>query len=90
MHVLSTYNGVQLSEREEFPKDWLRDGMKTLSSPFRFKPGRRSKIKSHHRVKDKKQIEGFLQFWEWKRNSFLVLPKDSFFEPTKEKTRWQL
>ncbi|KAJ4974184.1 hypothetical protein NE237_007358 [Protea cynaroides] len=49
VHVKCTYNGVQLSERE-FPKNWLIEGIQIkILFPFRPKPWRRSKLRSHHR-----------------------------------------
>nr|WGT74826.1 hypothetical chloroplast RF1 [Sanguinaria canadensis] len=47
MHIKCTYNGVPLSETE-FPKNWLTDGMHIkILFPFRLKPWRSSKLRSH-------------------------------------------
>uniref|UniRef100_A0A8S0X3Z0 Protein TIC 214 n=1 Tax=Spirodela intermedia TaxID=51605 RepID=A0A8S0X3Z0_SPIIN len=61
MHVKCTYNGVQLSETE-FPKDWLTDGIQIkILFPFRLKPWRKSKVRSHHRDTMKKRKKD--NFW---------------------------
>nr|WRO37224.1 Ycf1 protein [Amorphophallus kiusianus]WRO37236.1 Ycf1 protein [Amorphophallus kiusianus] len=55
MHVKCTYNGVPLSETE-FPQDWLTDGIQIkILSPFRLKPWRNFKVRSHHRDTMKKR-----------------------------------
>nr|YP_009746201.1 Ycf1 [Eremurus robustus]QIH96410.1 Ycf1 [Eremurus robustus] len=88
MHVKCTYNGVQLSETE-FPQDWLIDGIQIkILFPFRLKPWRRSKIRSHHRddqMKKEEKKENFCFLTVWGRESELPFgsPRErpSFFEP---------
>nr|YP_010717144.1 truncated Ycf1 protein [Zingiber xishuangbannaense]WDQ41040.1 truncated Ycf1 protein [Zingiber xishuangbannaense] len=64
IYVRCTYNGVPLSETE-FPQDWLIDGLQVkIISPFRLKPWRRSKLRSHHGdPKVKQENSCFLTVW---------------------------
>nr|YP_010716970.1 truncated Ycf1 protein [Zingiber purpureum]WDQ40866.1 truncated Ycf1 protein [Zingiber purpureum] len=87
MHLICTYNGVPLSERE-FPQDWLIDGLQVkILFPFHLKPWRRSKLRSHHGDPMKKKVKQenscFLTVWgtetELPFGPTRTLP--SFFEP---------
>nr|YP_010626732.1 hypothetical chloroplast RF19 [Roscoea scillifolia]WBK25219.1 hypothetical chloroplast RF19 [Roscoea scillifolia]WBK25305.1 hypothetical chloroplast RF19 [Roscoea scillifolia] len=87
MHVKCTYNGIPLSETE-FPQDWLTDGLQVkILFPFRLKPWRRSKLRSHHgdpmKKKVKQENSSFLTVWgtetELPFGPARTLP--SFFEP---------
>nr|QHN54835.1 Ycf1 [Taccarum caudatum] len=87
MHVKCTYNGVQLSETE-FPKDWLTDGIQIkILFPFRLKPWRKSKVRSHHRdmMKKKWKKDNFCFLTVWGREAELPFgsprKQPSFFEP---------
>nr|YP_010574170.1 Ycf1 protein [Caladium lindenii]UZH94015.1 Ycf1 protein [Caladium lindenii] len=87
MHVKCTYNGVQLSETE-FPKDWLTDGIQIkILFPFRLKPWRKSKVRSHHRDTMKKggKKDNFCFLTVWGREAELPFgsprKQPSFFEP---------
>nr|YP_004769674.1 hypothetical chloroplast RF19 [Spirodela polyrhiza]YP_004769687.1 hypothetical chloroplast RF19 [Spirodela polyrhiza]AEK94386.1 hypothetical chloroplast RF19 [Spirodela polyrhiza]AEK94399.1 hypothetical chloroplast RF19 [Spirodela polyrhiza]QHB79407.1 hypothetical chloroplast RF19 [Spirodela polyrhiza]QHB79420.1 hypothetical chloroplast RF19 [Spirodela polyrhiza] len=87
MHVKCTYNGVQLSETE-FPKDWLTDGIQIkILFPFRLKPWRKSKVRSHHRdtMKKKGKKDNFCFLTVWGREAELPFgsprKQPSFFEP---------
>nr|YP_004769857.1 hypothetical chloroplast RF19 [Wolffiella lingulata]YP_004769870.1 hypothetical chloroplast RF19 [Wolffiella lingulata]AEK94470.1 hypothetical chloroplast RF19 [Wolffiella lingulata]AEK94483.1 hypothetical chloroplast RF19 [Wolffiella lingulata] len=87
MHVKCTYNGVQLSETE-FPKDWLTDGIQIkILFPFRLKPWRKSKVRSHHRdtMKKKGKKDNFCFLTVWGREVELPFgsprKQPSFFQP---------
>nr|YP_010730590.1 Ycf1 protein [Wolffia arrhiza]YP_010730603.1 Ycf1 protein [Wolffia arrhiza]WEG23879.1 Ycf1 protein [Wolffia arrhiza]WEG23892.1 Ycf1 protein [Wolffia arrhiza] len=87
MHVKCTYNGVQLSETE-FPKDWLTDGIQIkILFPFRLKPWRKSKVRSHHRdtMKKKGKKDNFCFLTVWGREAELPFgsprKQPSFFQP---------
>lgn len=87
IHVKCTYNGVPLSETE-FPQDWLTDGIQIkILFPFRLKPWRRSKIRSHHgdpmKKKGKKENFCFLTVWGMETELPFGSPRKqpSFFEP---------
>ncbi|CAA6675644.1 unnamed protein product [Spirodela intermedia] len=101
MHVKCTYNGVQLSETE-FPKDWLTDGIQIkILFPFRLKPWRKSKVRSHHRdtMKKKGKKDNFCFLTVWGREAELPFgsprKQPSFFEPiwkevSKKTRKWFL
>nr|YP_010893058.1 hypothetical chloroplast RF19 [Chlorophytum laxum]WJQ22934.1 hypothetical chloroplast RF19 [Chlorophytum laxum] len=85
MHVKCTYNGVQLSETE-FPKDWLMDGIQIkIIFPFRLKPWRKSKIRSHRRDQkiSEKEKNYFLTVWGGETDVPFgdSLKRSSFFKP---------
>nr|YP_009431445.1 hypothetical protein ycf1 [Anthericum ramosum]ASW26881.1 hypothetical protein ycf1 [Anthericum ramosum] len=88
MHVKCTYNGVQLSETE-FPQDWLTDGIQIkILFPFRLKPWRRSKIRSHHRdqtISKKEKKDNFCFLTVWGRETDVPFgaarEQPSFFKP---------
>nr|QHN54667.1 Ycf1 [Schismatoglottis calyptrata] len=87
MHVKCTYNGVQLSETE-FPKDWLTDGIQIkILFPFRLKPWRKSKVRSHHKdtMKKRGKKDNFCFLTVWGREAELPFgsprKQPSFFEP---------
>nr|UGK72374.1 hypothetical chloroplast RF19 [Wolffia australiana]UGK72387.1 hypothetical chloroplast RF19 [Wolffia australiana] len=87
MHVKCTYNGVQLSETE-FPKDWLTDGIQIkILFPFRLKPWRKSKVRSHHidTMKKKGKKDNFCFLTVWGREAELPFgsprKQPSFFQP---------
>nr|YP_010415400.1 hypothetical chloroplast RF19 [Elsholtzia byeonsanensis]URY63350.1 hypothetical chloroplast RF19 [Elsholtzia byeonsanensis] len=61
IHLKCTYSGVPLSETE-FPKKWLTDGIQIrIVFPFRFKPSRKSKLRSSQKdlMKKKKEKKNF-------------------------------
>nr|YP_010891667.1 hypothetical protein RF1 [Eulophia guineensis]WJM74516.1 hypothetical protein RF1 [Eulophia guineensis] len=87
MHIKCTYNGVQLSETE-FPQDWLINGIQIkILYPFRLKPWRKSKERSHHRdiikKKEKKTNFCFLTVWGMEAELPFGFPRKQpfFFEP---------
>nr|UWT52121.1 Ycf1 protein [Cryptocoryne longicauda] len=87
MHVKCTYNGIQLSETE-FPKDWLTDGIQIkILFPFRLKPCRKSKVRSHHKDTMKKggKKDNFCFLTVWGTETELPfgspLKQPSFFKP---------
>nr|YP_009648725.1 Ycf1 [Casuarina glauca]QDA81701.1 Ycf1 [Casuarina glauca]QXF29398.1 Ycf1 [Casuarina equisetifolia] len=58
MHIICTYNGIQLAENE-FPKNWVIDGIQIkILFPFRLKPWHRSKLRSPHKDSIKKKNKG--------------------------------
>nr|QHN54992.1 Ycf1 [Anchomanes hookeri]QHN55004.1 Ycf1 [Anchomanes hookeri] len=87
IHIKCTYNGVPLSETE-FPQDWLTDGIQIkILFPFRLKPWRKSKVRSHHRdtMKKKGKKPNFCFLTVWGREAELPFgsprKQPSFFEP---------
>nr|QXI86370.1 hypothetical protein RF1 [Gentiana producta] len=85
LHIICTYNGIQLSETE-FPKNWLREGMQIkILFPFRLKPWRRSKLRPYYMQNNKKENNDFcfLTVWGLETNLPFGSPqqRSSFFKP---------
>nr|QQY86529.1 photosystem I assembly protein Ycf1 [Gentiana urnula] len=67
LHIICTYNGIQLSETE-FPKNWLREGMQIkILFPFCLKPWHRSKLRPSRRnlMQNKKERNDFCFLTVW-------------------------
>nr|YP_010724326.1 Ycf1 protein [Moraea spathulata]WDW31453.1 Ycf1 protein [Moraea spathulata] len=87
VHILCTYNGVQLSETE-FPQNWLTDGIQIkILFPFCLKPWQGAKTCFHHRekIQKKKQKDDFCFLTVWGKEAELPFGsarnRPSFFEP---------
>nr|QGT33772.1 hypothetical protein RF1 [Chamaesium novem-jugum] len=86
-HIICTYNGVQLSERE-LPQNWFKDGIQIkIVFPFYMKPWHKSKSRPFfYSYKDlKKEQQKFCFLTAWGTQTDLPFgsapPKPSFFKP---------
>nr|YP_010216284.1 hypothetical protein RF1 [Gentiana zollingeri]UBR43127.1 hypothetical protein RF1 [Gentiana zollingeri] len=93
LHIICTYNGIQLSETE-FPQNWLREGMQIkILFPFCLKPWRRSKLRPYY-MQNKKENNDFcfLTVWGLETNFPFGFPRQrsSFFKPILKKLKTKI
>nr|QXI89188.1 hypothetical protein RF1 [Gentiana aristata] len=93
LHIICTYNGIQLSETE-FPKNWLREGMQIkILFPFCLKPWRRSKLRPYYMQNNKENNDScFLTVWGLETNLPFGSPRQrsSFFKPIFKKLKTKI
>nr|YP_010262102.1 hypothetical protein RF1 [Gentiana rubicunda]UIB41605.1 hypothetical protein RF1 [Gentiana rubicunda] len=93
LHIICTYNGIQLSETE-FPKNWLREGMQIkILFPFCLKPWRRSKLRPYY-MQNKKENNSFCFLTVWGLETNLPFgsarQRSSFFKPIFKKLKTKI